>query len=132
MTADQFIHELRELLDQYDTLYTWVVGVGMFQVYIGCYIKGGEKRAKIVGNNTLEIKYTDHTAIRLHDTDIIKFYPDKMIIDNGGWATRTTHKRLNQWLPDRYKAYQKNFTTIIEDMLTRKTWEVTEPVTISL
>ena len=71
--------------------------------------KTGKKISKIIGNNTLEVTYADnHKAIRLHDTDIISYIDDDIILDSGGWQTVTTKNRINQYLPD-YQVYQKNF-----------------------
>lgn len=52
--------------------------------------------SKFVGNNTVHIKYADGTeAIRLHDTDIVTYASNKIILSSGGWRTRTTKDRIN-------------------------------------
>ena len=51
--------------------------------------------SKIVGVNTLKIHYADGTsAIRLHDTDIIVYNGDDVILYSGGWKTPTTKERI--------------------------------------
>ena len=54
------------------------------------------KSAKIIANNTLKIEYVDNTiAIRLHDTDVLTFVKNKIIVNSGGWNTLTTRNRIN-------------------------------------
>lgn len=36
------------------------------------------------------------TFIRYHDTDVVRFSPDEVILDTGGWFTATTKSRMNQ------------------------------------
>ena len=57
--------------------------------------------SKIVGNNTIEIKYADgRTAIRLHHTDVVTKYPDGSIaLSSGGWRTPTTRDRIKNYSP---------------------------------
>jgi hypothetical protein len=58
------------------------------------------KTAKFINNNTLKIEYLDGTtAIRLHDTDIITFAGKDIILNSGGWKTRTTKERINEYSP---------------------------------
>jgi len=58
------------------------------------------KLAKIIDNNTLKIEYADNTiAIRLHDTDILTFVKNKIIVNSGGWDTPTTRDRINKYSP---------------------------------
>lgn len=55
-------------------------------------------RAKVVANNTLFIEYADGTsAYRLHDTDIITYQNDLMILNSGGWRTQTTRRRIEEF-----------------------------------
>lgn len=58
------------------------------------------KTAKIIDRNTLKIEYNNgNTAIRLHDTDIVTFSGDKIILNSGGWRTSTTKDRINKFAP---------------------------------
>lgn len=36
------------------------------------------------------------TVVRYHDTDILRFSDDAIILDSGGWRTATTKLRMNQ------------------------------------
>jgi hypothetical protein len=54
---------------------------------------------KPIDNNTRIVKREDKYAIRLHNTDIVIFYPDGRIkLNSGGWKTRTTKDRINNAL----------------------------------
>lgn len=69
-------------------------------------------RRKIYNNTTLELLgsglLNDHyIGLRLHDTVIIKYYPDYMILDSGGWRTVTTKARLNAYVPNVYIGQEK-------------------------
>jgi hypothetical protein len=45
-------------------------------------------------------------AVKLYDTEIIRYYPDGLFsVDNGGFATPTTRERLQAVLPDGFMAY---------------------------
>ena len=63
----------------------------------------------IIGNNTLRINYKDGSeAIRLHNTDIITFKGNKIILNSGGWRTHTTKARINEYLPEGLNLFQQN------------------------
>ena len=93
LTVDSFENKIQSLLNEYGKLTAKITMAGQFQVYVGLFKKTGKKMSTRVANNTLLIDYGNgKRAIRLHDTDIITENGDGTItIDNGGWATRTTH-----------------------------------------
>jgi len=48
---------------------------------------------------TATVIYTDNngmTCVKYHDTDVVKFNNDKIILNSGGWKTNTTKLRMNQ------------------------------------
>ena len=50
-----------------------------------------------VGTHKTSIRTDDeHTIIRYHDTDVVKFNSDYIILNSGGWETVTTKRRMNQ------------------------------------
>lgn len=54
--------------------------------------------SKIIDNNTIRIQYQDRESIRLHDTDIITFWPNGITeLNSGGWHTRTTKERIYRY-----------------------------------
>jgi hypothetical protein len=53
-------------------------------------------------------------AIRLHNTDIIKFFPDGTIeLNSSGWRTATTKNRMNKYLPAEIDVFQKDFNWFV-------------------
>jgi len=102
---------------------------GAFQVYIAEFKKINRAKAlkeagivssKLVANNTrLTIFVNGDKVLKLHDTDIIKWVGDKIILSSGGWQTRTTKDRLNGWLnrynTTNYYIYQKKGNWYIKD-----------------
>lgn len=108
LTRSQFEIELEAILTKHGELTAKITNVGQFQVYIGLFKKTGKNKSKRIGNNTLEIIYSDGSkAIRLHDTNVVTFKKDKIILDSGGWRTNTTKARINQYSP--FTVYQKDF-----------------------
>jgi hypothetical protein len=67
--------------------------------YSGAFsLLGSKDTYKLKSNTTLE-KDDEYIALRLHATPIIKFFPDGSIkIRNGGYQTRITQDRLNEYL----------------------------------
>jgi hypothetical protein len=111
-TPKQFNRRLHVLLEQYGKLTAKITDVGQFQVYVGLFKKTGKSQAKKIANNTLRIDDGNgNYRIRLHDTDIITFKNGKYILDNGGYATRTTHARMNEFTP--FMVSAKNYQTIV-------------------
>lgn len=99
--------------------------VGQFQVYIGEYKKLTKKdikannpdivSSKLVKNNTrLTVYKNGDKVLRLHNTDIIKWVGDKIILNSGGWDTMTTRTRFNEFLPEQVKVFRKKGKTYIK------------------
>jgi len=114
-TQSQFMQELTTILKTHDMVYATITDAGQFQVYVGLFKRTGKRIAKIVANNTLEVQYPDRKAIRLHDTDIVTFKGDKIILDNGGYETRTTKARMNDYISPYYIS-QKNWEWYVHDI----------------
>jgi hypothetical protein len=62
--------------------------------YEGCHL----------GNNTRLVKRThpkgDLYAVKLHGTDVVTYHPDGNVdLNNGGWETSVTKRRINQHTP---------------------------------
>lgn len=51
--------------------------------------------------------------IKYHQTPIVAWYKDKIVLNHGGWKTTTTKSRMNTFLPQGYKIYQNNFEWFI-------------------
>lgn len=108
-TQSQTITELEIILEDNPIVYTFLTNVGQFQVYVGVFVKGQKSfESKRIANNTLEIIYPDgRRAIRLHDTDILSFKDNKIVLNSGGWQTMTTKNRLNKYLPSNISVISK-------------------------
>ena len=56
--------------------------------------------SQVIKNNTFKIYYKDGSiAIRLHYTDVVTFYQDRIKLYAGGWKSYTTKSRMNEHLP---------------------------------
>lgn len=64
-------------------------------------IRGSTNRDKRkLANNTYGTIADDgKITIRLHATDIVTIWPDRVTYDSGGWRTVTTRERMNRYLP---------------------------------
>jgi hypothetical protein len=61
--------------------------------------KRGDKSTKKLGNNTYLIRHDDYIAVKLHNTEVVKFYADFVELNTGGWHTMTTKARINFYAP---------------------------------
>jgi len=78
-------------------------------------------RKRKLGNNTyLEGNDDGSFAIRLHGTQIVKFYPDKTVFNSDGYMTMTTKARINEF-SDFYIIQQKGIWYFLRDSLGYKT-----------
>ena len=99
--------------------------VGQFQVYINEFKRIAKPRAKIfaeqgiissklVKNNTrLTIYKNGDKTLKLHNTDIIKWQGNKIILNSGGWDTLTTRARFNEFLPEQIRIFRKKGKTFV-------------------
>jgi hypothetical protein len=56
------------------------------------------------------IRHGNAIAVRYHNTDIVTYFEDgTIIVNNGGYMTVTTNKRLNLFLPPGFRVMQKNW-----------------------
>ncbi len=67
-------------------------------------------------SNTAAYLYTSHDGtpqsigIRLHNTDIIKIYPDNsFVVDVGSWHSKLSLERLNKYLPGDWGIYTHSY-----------------------
>ena len=99
LTVNQFETRLQELLNEHGKLTAKITSFGQFQVYVGLFKKTRKPQAKRIASNVLLIEQGDGKRIvRLYETDILTDNGDGTItVDNGGYATRTTHKRINEF-----------------------------------
>lgn len=118
LTPSQFEKELTRIINENGGMvYATITDVGQFQIYVGMFKKSGVKRSSRIANNTLEILDSEgnRKAIRLHDTNILIYENDYIILDNGGWQSKTTKERMNEYLPQSVYISQNNFTWYVND-----------------
>lgn len=73
-------------------------------------------KGKLVANNTrLLMNYDLSISVKLHNTDIVVFDSNgDIILNTGGYYTVTTKTRMNEFLPEGYKVFQKKGTWYLE------------------
>lgn len=65
-----------------------------------CTSRGKPAARRKLANNTWVERRDAGFAVRLHDTDVVTYYPDGSIrLDTGGWRTVTTKERINRFSP---------------------------------
>lgn len=113
LSVTQFERRVQELVQEHGTLTAKITGVGQFQAYVGFFKKTGTAQAKRIASNVLLIdKGNGKRIIRLYETDILTDNGDGTItVENGGYATRTTHKHINEF--SNLYANAKDFETYI-------------------
>lgn len=57
------------------------------------------RKRKLANNTYLNIREDGGYAVRLHSTDVVIFYQDRIVLDSGGWQTVTTKDRMNGFSP---------------------------------
>ena len=66
---------------------------------------GTRARHRLMNNTTLELGL-DSIVVILHDTVVVRFYPDGRIqLRMGGWNTLTTRNRLNRYTPQGWNVW---------------------------
>ena len=59
-----------------------------------------------------------YTCVKYHDTVVVSFDNDRIVLNSGGWFTPTTKTRMNQsshqFLLD-FHVYQKDFEWFVDD-----------------
>lgn len=74
----------------------------------------GKKERPLAHNTRIEIDSLDlgHEVITIkyHGNAIVNFFPDgTMTLNSCGWFTSTTKDRINWFLPDGFRIYQKQY-----------------------
>ena len=71
-----------------------------------------------IGTHKTSIRTASNlTSVRYWETDVVKFDNDKIILNNGGWYTSTTKKRMNQ-VSEQFNlgfyVYQRNYNWFVD------------------
>jgi hypothetical protein len=60
----------------------------------------GKRDRRKLENNTYLLNYGDYIGVRLHQTDVVHYYPDgRIVLNSGGWRTMTTKDRISKFSP---------------------------------
>ena len=78
-------------------------------------------RKRKLANNTYLEKIDNHYGLRLHNTVIIEYYPDKIVLNTNGYFTQTTKARLNEFTP--FNIWQEKGLWHIGVGVTWKKWD---------
>lgn len=74
----------------------------------------GRRDSKKVGNNTYMVRGDGCIHVRLHQTNVVTYYPDgRIVLNSGGWRTPTTKDRINNWTSARI--YQTKYQWYLAD-----------------
>jgi len=114
LTFEKFLNKVRA------GYYYGIKEAGQFQVLIGEYKKltslelkikkevDGIVNSKKISKSCRIINYTNgDKTIKLYTTDILQFKNNKIVLNSGGYKTVTTKTRMNDFLPDDVRVYQK-------------------------
>ena len=72
-------------------------------------LQGRCRLSRKLANNTYAVCDGEVLAIRLHQTNILTFYPDGSVrVSSGGWRTVTTKQRLNRFLPGEIYVFSRD------------------------
>ena len=72
--------------------------------------KVGKVATKVINNNF-------YTRVIYHDTEVIKFNDETIVLDSGGWETFTTKVRMNQASNEYnlgFQVYQRKFQWFVD------------------
>lgn len=102
---------IRATLNEFYSLdeFTSRLSVGQSETYEDLNEFLGNKSEKKIGNNTVLRRLSNgDIAVRLWYTDIVVINKlDNKKIYSGGWETRTTADRINQFLPDGVRVFSQ-------------------------
>ena len=59
-------------------------------------------RKRKLQNNTYLVQTENGFGVKLHDTIVVEYLPDRTILNSGGWKTTTTKNRINEYMPIGY------------------------------
>ena len=72
-----------------------------------------QSRKRKLGNNTyLVVRDDNGYGIRLHDTEVVIHYKDRIVLNSGGYKTTTTKARMNEYTP--FNVIQKQKVWYVE------------------
>lgn len=113
LTKEQLIKKVTRLLQEHTSLHAFITSMGYFQVYLGLYKKTGKSKVKKIALNTYRIETKTGYKIQYYDTVIVERDNGKVVLNNGGFFTRTTKDRIQKEIYP-FIIYQKNWDWFID------------------
>ena len=71
------------------------------------------KKRKLGNNTYLVVRDDNGYGIRLHDTEVVIHYKDRIVLNSGGYKTLTTKARMNDY--STHTIYQKNHVWYVDN-----------------
>ena len=76
--------------------------------YFGAQTFYHDSRSGLIANNTYIVRPESEVyAVRLHQTNIVTYYLNRVILNSGGWLSVTTKDRMNQFTPGHLHVFQE-------------------------
>lgn len=69
-----------------------------YSLRMECSSFRNEEKGKLVANNTRLYRDGESVCFKLWDTNVVTVYEDKVVVNTGGWDTKTTCERINRIL----------------------------------
>ena len=88
------------------------------------------RKRKLANNTYLTVREDGGFGIKLHDTEVVIHYPDRVVLDSGGWLTVTTKARMNEFTD--LSIYQDNYQWFVDGIVSNTSIPFTDGMTIQL
>lgn len=75
----------------------------------------GDRRSKVIGNNTELVRKGGDIAVELHGNEVVRFYSGGEVgLSSAGYRSSTTKDRLNRYTPNGVNIVQRNHKWYLE------------------
>ena len=88
LTTEELEIKLFDFCSEYKNIYTFITGIGQFQIYLGVYIKDDTKEYKIFNKHTKNLKY-DNKYIYSYDTKVAEIQGNNAFLSSWGIGGKT-------------------------------------------
>mgnify|MGYP005834018917 FL=1 len=88
------------------------------------------RKRKLANNTYLTVREDGGFGIKLHDTEVVIHYPDRVVLDSGGWLTVTTKARMNEFTD--LRIYQDSYDWFVDGIVSNTSIPFTDGMTIQL
>lgn len=124
LTKSGLERELINIIDEHGPITVKIIGSGMFQAYLGIFKKVRKSKIQQVTSTVFtyekDIEGEKYLVVRLYETDIVSLSNNHVILNSGGYQTRTTSKWINKYLPDGYFLYSEKWVWYIDTPSNKK------------